>query len=122
MIELPPQQISGLFAVYKEHERILRSDAHPHGEDFLRRKMRELDWLIEGTEHRWDLTVIDDGCPEGSGALAQSIIREAGADDRARVLVLEEAVAAGHPLTTNMKDASASQKGGSILYGMYEAA
>jgi hypothetical protein len=56
-----PAHLSVVLAVYKENIRILPRDAHPHGEDFLRRKLAQLRWLFDGTPHTWDLTVVDDG-------------------------------------------------------------
>jgi hypothetical protein len=37
-IEEPPR-VSVVFAAYKEHERSLRANQHPHAEDFLRHKV-----------------------------------------------------------------------------------
>ncbi len=116
-----PQHLSLVFAVYKEHRRILRPEEHPNGEDFLRRKIGQLEWLFANTPHSWDLAVVDDGCPDGSGALAEAILAERPELD-ARVLYLAEGIAAGHPATQGLGSASESQKGGSILYGMAEAA
>ena len=40
-----PLRISVVFAMYREHTRILPPDRHPHGEDFLVRKIAQLRWL-----------------------------------------------------------------------------
>jgi hypothetical protein len=117
-----PAHLSVVFAVYKEHARILRPEAHEHGEDFLRRKLGQLEWLFERTpQHSWDLTVVDDGCPEGSGAMAQAIL-DGTPDVEARVAYLEEAIADGLPIVTGLRSTDDSRKGGSIRYGMWEAA
>ena len=69
-----PLKISVVFAVYKEHNRILKNSEHPHGEDFLSRKVKQLQWLFENQPFvSWELIIVDDGCPEGSGNIAQEI-------------------------------------------------
>lgn len=120
----PPVHVSVVFAMYKEHLRILTSEEHPAGEDFLREKLRQLRWLFGPTPHHtWDLTAVDDGCPEGSGRLAQSILdRFAEPAEDARVLFLEDAIREGLPITRGLDSASQSQKGGSIRLGMWDAA
>ncbi|MGI9610624.1 MAG: hypothetical protein ACR2NL_10070 [Acidimicrobiia bacterium] len=115
-----PLRISVVFAVYKESRRILNPEQDPIGEDFLNLKVSQLRWLFE-EDDRWDLTVVDDGCPDGSGEIAQRIIAGNGYD-RARVLYLAEAIADGHPVVTGLRTTDDSRKGGSIELGMYEAA
>lgn len=117
-----PAHLSVVFAVYKEHTRILRPEEHEHGEDFLRRKLGQLEWLFGRTpQHSWDLTVVDDGCPEGSGALAQAILNETP-DMEARVLYLDDAIAEGLTIAAGLSSTDDSRKGGSIRYGMWDAA
>ena len=124
--QLPVDQalfISVLFAVYKEHQRILSSDEHPHGEDFLNRKIHQLHWLFDGTPHiDWELIVVDDGCPENSGHIAQTIIKKNQLQNKARVLFLEDAIDENLPVAAGLDSLADSQKGGAILYGMWEAA
>ena len=118
-----PLHVSVVFAAYEEHERILSSAENPVGEDFLRRKVDQLQWLF-GTHvnFSWELVMVDDGCPENSGRIAQQIIEADGLGDRARVLFLADAVDANLPVTRPMRDTSESQKGGSICYGMWQLA
>ena len=116
-------RVSIVFAVYKEHNRIRTSDEHPHGEDFLRQKASQLAGLFDAYPHlTWELVMVDDGCPEGSGRIAQEIIAKEGMEDRVRVLFLEEAIAAGLPVTVPMTSTKDSQKGGAITYGMWDTA
>ena len=116
--------ISVVFAVYKEHERIHpRSQAHPHGENFLLRKIEQLRWLFaDAANFSWDMTIVDDGCPDGSGAIAQQILHEEYDGDNVRVLFLAEAIAQDLPVTHPMSSPNDSRKGGSIAYGMWAAA
>lgn len=117
-----PFFVSVLFAVYKENQRILTSKEHPHGEDFLNRKIQQLHWLFDSTPHiNWELIVVDDGCPENSGRIAQSIIEKNEHGDKARVLFLQDAIDQNLPVAASLEATSESQKGGAILYGMWDA-
>ena len=116
-----PLHASVVFAMYRETERMLTPEQHPHGEDFITRKAGQLDWLFDGNG-RWDLVLVDDGCPDGSGQLAESIIEERNLGSAARVLHLADAIERGHPAAAGLSHTDESRKGGSILYGMYEAA
>ncbi len=117
-----PLHLSVVFAVYKEHNRIKHPAEHPHGEDFLRRKVAQLEWLCEESPGlTWDMTVVDDGCPEESGARAAEIVEAEGLSGRVRVLWLQEALEQRLPVSAPMESTSASQKGGSIEYGMWAA-
>ncbi len=128
MLELDqPVHVSVVFAVYKEHHRILQQSEHPHGEDFLIRKMEQLDWLFAGRDDlTWDMIVVDDGCPieqGGSGGAAQRIINERCHNtDRIRVLYLKDAIRNDIPVTRPLTTTDQSRKGGSIAYGMWDAA
>ena len=118
-----PLHLSLVIAVYKENLRILTSDEHPAGEDFLREKLRQLRWLFEAyPRHSWDLTIVDDGCPEGSGHLAREVLNGYGRpDEETKVLFLEEAIRAGVPIVKDLESTDQSRKGGSIRYGLWDA-
>lgn len=116
--------LSVVFAMYKENLRIQpRSEENPVGEDFLRRKAQQLDWLTgDNPNVSWRLWAVDDGCPEGSGVMAHKIIDEMSDADRIQVISLEEAIREDDPVTRPLADTSESRKGGSILLGMTRAA
>ncbi|MBT8397890.1 MAG: glycosyltransferase [Gemmatimonadetes bacterium] len=115
--------LSVVLAMYKEHNRIRRNDEHPHGEDFLRRKVGQLEGLLGGRPNfHWRLIVVDDGCPEGSGRIAQEIVDGDGLGERAEVCFLDEGIRKGTPPVRALSSTDDSQKGGSIIYGMWEAA
>lgn len=117
-----PLRLSVVFAVYKEHNRIRTQAEHPHGEDFLRKKVAQLDWLFEAAPQvSWELIIVDDGCPENSGGIAKQIIEENHLEEKARVLFLSEAIAQGLDPVRSLADTSQSQKGGSIVYGLWDA-
>jgi len=72
-----PLFVSVIFAVYKEHNRIKKNSEHPHGEDFLLKKVNQMEWLFKDQANiNWELIIVDDGCPEDSGKIAQSIIEK----------------------------------------------
>ena len=118
-----PVHVSVVFAVYREHIRILTKEEHPLGENFLMRKIGQLNWLMgEFPNFSWDMLVVDDGCPEGSGRIAQAVLDEKYDGDNVRVLFLQDAIDQGLPVTRPMTDTNDSRKGGSIEYGMWMAA
>jgi len=117
-----PAHVSIVFAVYQEHQRILTREQHPGGEDFLVRKVEQLDWLVAGCpDITWDMFVVDDGCPDGSGQLAEEIAARRGLGERVQVLYLAEAITEGMPVTAPLTDPSQSRKGGSIALGLWKA-
>jgi len=116
-------QLTVVFAIYKEIERMSFSHESPLGEDCLNEKVRQLEWLSLGSSKlTWDLLIIDDGCPEGSGKKAQEIANRSVYKDQIKVLHLQDAIDANSPLVGGLKSTSDSQKGGAILYGLRYAA
>jgi hypothetical protein len=117
-----PLHLSVILPLYREHERILRPDQHTLGEGFLDRKLRQLDWLF-GTrvDQTFELLIVDDGCPEGSGRIAEDILTRRHADAPARVLYLNEAIEQQIPVVASMQTVEDSRKGGSIHLGLWEA-
>jgi len=121
--EMPGLGITVVFAMFREHERILRPEEHPHGEDFLVRKIEQLDWLLgDLPTFDWQLIAVDDGCPDESGQVARSILANRAPDAPARVLFLEDGIREGTPATVGLATADDSRKGGSIQHGMWTAA
>ena len=117
-----PLAISVVFAVYKEHNRIRQKSEHHHGEDFLRRKVLQLEWLFENRPNvSWELIVVDDGCPENSGKIAQEIVDKNDLGDRVKVLFLQGAIDRNLPIAKNLSSTNDSQKGAAIIYGMWHS-
>lgn len=118
-----PLHLSVVFAVYKEHQRILPATEVLGGEDFLVRKVEQLEWLAAGREDfGWDLTIVDDGCPEGSGDIAERLAAARGWSDRVQVLRLVNAIAKGLDVVRPLTDTSQSMKGGAVALGLWSAA
>jgi hypothetical protein len=118
-----PLRISVVFAMYREHERILTPDMHPHGEDFFIRKLEQLEWLLgDLPSFTWHLIAVDDGCPHASGRVAQEILAERAPSAPVRVLFLEDGIRDGVPAIATLQSAEESLKGASIQLGMWRAA
>ena len=116
-----PILVDVVFAAYKENNRILRPEEHPSGEDFLRRKVAQLNWLGEASEHfHWHMTAVDDGCPEKCGDIIENLAREEGYGE-VSVLRLSDAIDKKLPIAAGLSSTDDSRKGGSILYGMWNA-
>ena len=118
-----PLRVSVTFAMYKENNRILPRSQHPNGENFLIVKLHQLQNLLGDNPHiEWKLFPVDDGCPNHSGEIAQKIIRQNNAGNRAEVLFLADAIEKKLPVAKKLKSTDDSRKGGSIAYGMWYAA
>merc|ERR1712176_343792 len=103
--------------------------------DIVRRKHKQMSWLFENRpDCTWSLMGTDDGCPEDpdSSSLMESIVASEGYTNCTNVR-LKEAVKAGtcdvldneklKSEAWNLEDklVKASQKGGAIIYGLWEA-
>lgn len=118
-----PLLISVCFAVYSETERLKTREGSPHGEDFFRRKVEQLDWLVDRNPLiNWELVVCDDGCPDRSGHAIRQLVDKCGLQSRVRVVFLQDAIDSGAPTARLLTSTDESRKGGSIQYAMYVAA
>ena len=115
--------VSVVFAVYKENIRILTKEENPLGENFLMRKIGQLNWLMGAFPNfSWEMYVVDDGCPDGSGRIAQQILAEKYDGDNVHVLFLQDAIDQNLPVVRPLTHTDDSRKGGSIEYGLWVAA
>jgi len=116
-----PLHISLVLAMYNEHNRVHpKSSDNPNGEDFVRRKIRQMEWLLKDSPLYFSMILVDDGCPKQSGKKAQVII-EAEGYKNAKVLYLEVGIRKQSAVIKGLKSTSDSRKGGSIQYGMWQA-
>lgn len=70
------QQVAFLAATYQEHNRLQTQAQCFTGEDFLRVKVEQLQFLFEGLEHfKWSLTFVEDE-PKGDTARTIDVMRE----------------------------------------------
>ena len=120
-----------VWAMYGETGRMVPRAAHPHGEDFVRTKVRQLDWLTGGLPGvTWSVIACDDGCPDrpSSADLMTDIARAEGypRSGHRSVTVLRLADVIGSeisisPAFDRLISTEQSRKGGSILAGLAAA-
>ena len=126
-----PVHLTVVWAMYGETGRMVPRAAHPHGEDFVRAKVRQLDWLTGGLPGvTWSIIACDDGCPDqpSSADLMTDIARSEGYPGKGHrsVTVLRLAELIGGdvsicPAFDRLTSTEQSRKGGSILAGLAAA-
>jgi hypothetical protein len=126
-----PVHLTVVWAMYGETGRMVPRAAHPHGEDFVRAKVRQLDWLTGGlTGVTWSIIACDDGCPDrpSSADLMTGIAAAEGYPGEGHrsvtVLKLAEVIESGvsiSPAFDRLTSTEQSRKGGSILAGLAAA-
>jgi hypothetical protein len=126
-----PVHLSVVWAMYGETGRMVPRSAHPHGEDFVRAKVRQLDWLTGGLPGiTWSIIACDDGCPDqpSSADLMTDIAAAEGypAEGHRSVTVLRlaeviESDISISPAFDQLTSTEQSRKGGSILAGLAAA-
>ena len=126
-----PIHLTVVWAMYGETGRMVPRAAHPHGEDFVRAKVRQLDWLTGGLPGvTWSIIAVDDGCPDqpSSADLMTDIAAAEGYPGEGhrsvRVLRLAELIRDDisiSPAFDRLTSTGQSRKGGSILAGMAAA-
>lgn len=114
--------IAVVFAMWGEQNRLQAKSAdNPSGEDILRVKLDQLQWASDGTRLNWHLYAVDDGCPHGSGAMAQAIANDHALGKHVSVLQLADAVPTDKGPLAALKSVDDSRKGGAIIYGCMQA-
>ena len=126
-----PVHLTVVWAMYGETRRIVPRTEDPLGEDFVRAKVRQLDWLTEGRPgDTWSIIACDDGCPDrpSSADLMTEIVAAEGyrAEGHRSVTVLRLAELIGggsgiSPAFDRLCSTEDSRKGGSILAGLAAA-
>lgn len=111
-----------VFAMWGEHNRLHPySTKNPHGEDILRIKIDQLNWITQGSPVDWHLYAVDDGCPYNSGSIAEEILLGHPQASQVQVLHLQEALPVAHGPLKNLPSADQSRKGGAIILGCQQA-
>ncbi|HUA28948.1 MAG TPA: hypothetical protein VMC03_08675 [Streptosporangiaceae bacterium] len=126
-----PVHLTVVWAMYGETGRMVPRSEHPHGEDFVRTKVRQLDWLTRGLPGvTWSIIACDDGCPDrpSSADLMTDIAAAEGYPSEGHrsvtVLRLADAIAGDvsiSPAFDRLTSTDQSRKGGSILVGLAAA-
>jgi len=126
-----PIHLTVVWAMYGETGRMVPRTEHPHGEDFVRAKVRQLDWLTGGLPGvTWSIIACDDGCPDrpSSADLMTDIAAAEGYPTEGHrsvtVLRLAELIGGRFPISPafdRLTSTDQSRKGGSILAGLATA-
>lgn len=117
-----PLNIGVVYAMWGEQNRLLpKSETNPNGEDSLRNKIIQLDWLTQGTPIDWTLYVADDGCPHASGKIAQKVMDTHPLKNKVNVLFLDDAVPTQNGPLRELRSADDSRKAGAIILGCMQA-
>ncbi len=115
-------RIGVIFAMWGEQNRLKpKSDDNPHGENSLVTKMQQLEWACRDTGVDWHLYAVDDGCPHGSGQLAQEIAQQHELGNHVSVHSLAEALPAESGPLRELANADDSRKAGAIILGAMQA-
>ena len=114
--------IGVVFAMWGEQNRLLpKSDTNPNGEDSLRTKITQMNWVTADTTIDWTLYAVDDGCSYHSGKIAQEMANTHLLGEKVRVLFLNEAVPTDSGPLRELKSADDSRKAGAIILGCIQA-
>jgi hypothetical protein len=126
-----PVHLTVVWAMYGETGRMVPRAAHPHGEDFVRAKVAQLDWLTGGMPGiTWSIIACDDGCPDrpSSADLMTGIVAAEGYPGHGHrsvtVLRLAEVIGGDIPVSPafgQLTSTEQSRKGGSILAALAAA-
>jgi hypothetical protein len=117
-----PLKVAVLFAMWGEQNRLHpKSGDNPNGEDSLRVKLAQLDWVTKGTPVDWRVYAVDDGCPHNSGQIAAKIAAGHALAGRVTVLFLADALPTDDGPLAGLASADDSRKGGAIIYGCMQA-
>jgi hypothetical protein len=117
-----PLNIGVVYAMWGEHNRLLpKSKLNPNGEDSLRTKIKQLDWVTKDTPIDWTLYGADDGCPHDSGKIALQVIETHPLKNKVKVLFLNDAVPTPNGPLKELRSADASRKAGAIILGCMQA-
>ncbi|NNF32605.1 MAG: glycosyltransferase, partial [Saprospiraceae bacterium] len=81
----------------------------------------QLNWALHDSYIDWELYAVDDGCPHGSGKIANEILKEHEQGNKVKILFLDESLPTDSGPLMNLESANDSRKGGAIILGCNEA-
>jgi len=117
-----PLNIGIVFAMWGEQNRLLsKSHLNPNGEDSLRTKIAQLDWITSDTLIDWTLYAVDDGCPHDSGKIAKEISNTHPLGEKVKVLFLSDVVPTDSGPLEELKSVNDSRKAGAVILGCMQA-
>lgn len=115
-------KIAVVFAMWGEQNRLYpSSETNRNGEDTLRTKIAQLNWATEHNDIDWHIYAVDDGCPYGSGRIAEEILADHPDKKKVSVLHLSDAIPTSTGPLRKLKSVDDSKKGGAIITGCQQA-
>ncbi|MCP3934753.1 MAG: glycosyltransferase [Actinomycetia bacterium] len=115
-------EVAVIYAMWGEQNRLRPATAdNPTGEDSLRVKLDQLDWLFGGSGISWRLVPVDDGCPHSSATIAEQRAADHPLGDRVEVLRLGDVLPAADGPLARLASADDSRKGGALILGATHA-
>ena len=121
---IKPVKVGVVFAMWGEHNRLQpKSSANPNGEDSLRNKIRQLNWVTQGSTVQWQLYAVDDGCPHDSVHIAKHIAHQQPREisEQVNVIQLSMAIPTKVGPLKWLDSVNDSRKGGAIILGCERA-
>jgi len=116
----PPSHLTVVFPMYHEQNRARTKEEHPNGQDIVRNKCMQLEWLFKANpESTWDVIAADDGCDQGSSEIVKDIAAKSGLSDKFSVVHIQEAI--DKEIWPAIQQPTDSRKGGAVLYGLHVA-
>ncbi len=113
-----PAEVVVTYAMWGEQNRLRpATEDNPTGEDSLRVKLDQLDWLLADSAISWRLVPVDDGCPHRSASIAEERASGHPLGDRVEVLRLDDALPAADGPLEPLASTDDSRKGGSLILG-----
>ena len=117
-----PLKVGVVFAMWGEQARLQpKSEDNPAGEDALRTKMEQLNWICSDSAVDWHLYAVDDGDPADSGSLARSIADSHELGHKVTVQWLSQELPSQAGPLANLNSPDDSRKGGAIILGAQQA-
>ncbi|OLQ93514.1 glycosyltransferase [Vibrio panuliri] len=119
-----PVKVGVVFAMWGEHNRLQeKSSSNPNGEDSLRTKIAQLEWITADSNVSWQLYCVDDGCPHESAHIAKRIAHQQPRyiNDKVHVLQLSTAIPTSVGALRYLDHVDDSRKGGAIILGCERA-
>jgi hypothetical protein len=123
--------IGVVWAMYGETGRMVPRTEHPHGEDFVRAKVAQLDWLTADLPVTWSILACDDGCPDSPSsadvmaAIATAEGYPASGHRSVGVIRLADVISRDYPpcpALGRLTSTDESRKGGAIVAALSAAA
>lgn len=115
-------KVGFIIAMWGESRRLRpKSSNNPTGEDSIRTKLDQLDWLFSETKFDWSIFLVDDGDPENSAQVAEKMVESHRLKNKVNVSSLKDYIPADSWPLKGLSSVNDSHKGGAMLLGASQA-